>query len=178
MMSCTISRQIHLQWVKAEVFNDSLPTNISCNIIRQTVVTAVHGDESVHKQEVADLIVHSLKTTWQSYWLRRMIHTVSDVNILTRKHFDGGDVSTVKMLANGDGEFSNETPTTFDDNEAVTPPAKGKPGRTVPLTTTPNSKKTKKRKYSNKYEKPLPGNVFKKEVDKYFRQSISFERFK
>ena len=110
--------------------------------------------------------------------MRRMIHTVSDVNILTRKHFDGGDVSTVKMLANGDGEFSNETPTTFDDNEAVTPPAKGKPGRTVPLTTTPNSKKMKKRKYSNKYEKPLPGNVFKKEVDKYFRQSISFERFK
>lgn len=104
------------------------------------------------------------------------------------------------MLANGECEFSNETLTTFDNNEAVTPPAKRKPtnynanskkthqlqqkfSENLPTTTlilrkptnyNTNFQKTKKRRHWNNYRQKLPENVFMEEID---IQSTSFERF-
>lgn len=89
IMLVNISKQIHLQLVKAEIFNYSLPKNISCSIIRQTVVSAVHEEKLDHEQKVADLMAHSLKTAGQSYYLGHKIQTAGDANNLIRKHFDG-----------------------------------------------------------------------------------------
>ena len=101
MTSGKISRQINSQWVKAGIFNESLWRNISCNIIRKTVVTAAREEELGHEQEVADLMGHSWKTAGQSYYLRQKLQTAGDARSIIREHFSSGNVPIVVNDENG-----------------------------------------------------------------------------
>ena len=76
----SVSRQIHSQWVKADLFDENWTRNLPCNIMRKSVTTANREEDVGKPQEVADLMAHSLTTVGKVYCLREKMETAAKAN--------------------------------------------------------------------------------------------------
>ena len=70
MDSGQISLCVHHVWEKAEIFTEEPVKKLCCNIIRKSTSTGLREIKSIHLQEVADLMMHSMKTANEHYYVR------------------------------------------------------------------------------------------------------------
>ena len=106
MRSGAISKQLHSLWVKAGLFKGkTIPKNLCMNIVRKSTSTGVREVNTVHYQEVADVMSHSLNTAEKHYHLREKQHSAPVASNIIRKYFGThAEVSTESLTADVKGE--------------------------------------------------------------------------
>ena len=94
----SVSRQIHSQWIKAELFDENWTRNLSCNIIRKSLTTANREEDVGNPQDVAELVVHSIATPGKVYMCEKM-KTAANAAAAIRNHFNKNErtVETTKV---------------------------------------------------------------------------------
>lgn len=69
--SGSISKRLHLLWVKAGIIDKDVPRNLCANIIRRSVSSGLRESKCEYLQEVCDTMSHSSRTQEEHYWHRQ-----------------------------------------------------------------------------------------------------------